>query len=179
MKRTNYSQEFAVSCSAGRCSSNTELNWFGCCTGTGSDSCHIATRCVASASVDACLTDSSCYNDQYLTACTVASAAFCVQMNSIESEKTFSHFVCAATSTVVQVLASSTGAAGSGSDGQTGASATSGGDETKSGSAATGAVVGGANAGPNAAATTLSTGAAAMQTAGTFVGALGVVAMLF
>ncbi|KAH7378197.1 hypothetical protein BKA66DRAFT_442869 [Pyrenochaeta sp. MPI-SDFR-AT-0127] len=171
--------EFAVSCSTGMCSSNTALNWFGCCTGTASDSCNIATRCVASASVEACLSDSSCYDDPYLTACTIASAPFCVQMNSVVSENTFSHFVCAPTSTVVQVLASSTGAGESGSIIQTAIASGKDGKDLRA--TATRSATDGAGADQNTVVTTSrSTGAAVMQTAGAFVGSfLGVVAILF
>ncbi|KAF2135033.1 hypothetical protein P153DRAFT_392317 [Dothidotthia symphoricarpi CBS 119687] len=94
----------AVSCTLGDCYYNTNINWFGCCTGTLRSDCQISTRCVASASVASCLDDPECVNDGLVTACTASSRAFCGTMRSVVEGGTVTHLVCAAAATTVDLF---------------------------------------------------------------------------
>lgn len=94
-----------MSCSVGTCLYDDALSWFGCCTGTARSDCQLFTSCVGSASLSSCLGNSRCAGDDYALACTAASAGVCMTMWGEVDEGTVSHFVCGASSTRVQVLA--------------------------------------------------------------------------
>ncbi|KAF2853847.1 hypothetical protein T440DRAFT_291503 [Plenodomus tracheiphilus IPT5] len=173
--------KYPLSCATGSCRQNTSLNWFGCCADADDASCNnsIVTRCVASASVDACVADAACYENPRVMACADSSAPFCVQMRTVVGgQATLSHFVCAAKETMVLVKgkAVATGE-GSGSSAMTAAATGSGkGDDGGASAAGVRSTMGAqsGNGGVNVAATTsVATAGAAVQTAKGLVGAVG------
>lgn len=97
-----------VSCSVGTCLYDDTISWFGCCTGTMRSDCELFTTCVGSASISSCLGNSACANDDYALACTESTAGVCMTMWGEVEEGSVSHFVCGASSTRVQVVATPT-----------------------------------------------------------------------
>lgn len=165
---------FPISCNTGSCFHNTQMNWFGCCTGSNVDSCDVFTRCIESVSVSSCLSDSACYDDPAVLGCSVASAPYCAKMYTVVSQVTVSHLVCAAKSTMVEVLASLSGSSestapillmsGSVTAVDSSTLSPNGGDGSASSRGATAT---------NAVATTSSKASAAMHTAGPVAGIAG------
>ncbi|KAF2625196.1 hypothetical protein BU25DRAFT_311684, partial [Macroventuria anomochaeta] len=98
-----------VSCTVGNCLYDERISWFGCCTGTMRSDCQLFTTCVGSASINSCLSNSACANDEYALACTASTAGVCMTMWGSVTKGTVNHYVCGSTSTRVQVLATPTG----------------------------------------------------------------------
>ncbi|KAF2795341.1 hypothetical protein K505DRAFT_360282 [Melanomma pulvis-pyrius CBS 109.77] len=101
--------ELAVTCGRGSsCMYAERFSWFGCCTGTSITDCNVITACVQSASLDECLSSSECYDDPLAMACTSRAAPFCLQLYTVVTGATYGHFECAATSTILEVLPTTT-----------------------------------------------------------------------
>ncbi|KAH7410175.1 hypothetical protein DE146DRAFT_644108 [Phaeosphaeria sp. MPI-PUGE-AT-0046c] len=167
----NGDSDFPVSCTASSsCIFSASSKWFGCCA---SSSCAPMTRCIASSAVSSCLNDSSCYNDPAAMACSAASAPACINMFAKVADGTMSHWVCGASATSVQVLASTSKASGPPSK------ATDGSAIVQNGGAKTSVGAGAMSMPSNVAAASASatavrsTGAGAMHTAGAVVGVAG------
>jgi hypothetical protein len=162
------SPDFPVSCtSSSSCIFSASAKWFGCCAG---NNCDVMTRCINSASVSSCLDDASCYNDPMAMACSASSAPFCVNMFAKVAEGTMSHWVCGASATSVAVLTSTSASQSA----KTTADATPiRQDGPKSAGTAAGLNKPTSSGQSAAAATPLSTGGGAMQTAGAVAGVAG------
>lgn len=105
-------------CSIGACLLDTVFSWFGCCTGTVITDCAVATGCVASASISACLDDPECYNDSLLTGCTDRASPSCAYLYTVTAGMSFGHFECAPEQTTIEILATGTNVGGDDDGGQ-------------------------------------------------------------
>lgn len=63
-KPANGGLVFPLECDYGySCLYDDVYSWFGCCTGTSITDCEVYTACVQSRSIDECVSNSACYND--------------------------------------------------------------------------------------------------------------------